>query len=66
MTETMVQITADSSRDDLVTCIGHINDQAKRELRWDNLGRPNARWAALHANLDLLVAAILNAPEGHA
>lgn len=62
MPTTMVQITAESSRDDLATCVRHLNDQARRELRYDRQGRPNPRWADLHRNMDLLVSAILATP----
>lgn len=38
-------LTEDSTRDELTEALGHVNGEAKRELRYDNLGRPNARWA---------------------
>lgn len=48
-------ITEDSTRDELIEALGHVNGEAKRELRYDNLGRPNQRWADLHAFIDTLL-----------
>lgn len=48
-------LTEDSTRDELIEALGHVNGEAKRELRYDNLGRPNARWADLHAFINSLL-----------
>jgi hypothetical protein len=55
----MLTIAPDSTRDDLATRVHRLNDQAKRELTRDSLGRPNARWAALHADIDRVLTAML-------
>lgn len=59
----MVVIHPETTRGELVTCLLHFCDQARRELRYDNLGRPNIRWAALHADMDALLTAILEADD---
>lgn len=48
-------LDSDTSRADLIEAIGHVNGEAKRQLRYDNVGRPNARWADLHAFLNSLL-----------
>lgn len=48
-------LTEDSTRDELTEALGHVNAEAKRELRYDNLGRPNERWADLHAFINSLL-----------
>jgi hypothetical protein len=57
--DAMLTIAPDSTRDDLTTCLCHLVDQAKRELTRDSLGRPNARWAALHADINRVLTAML-------
>lgn len=56
-----ITVTPDSTRGDLLVCLGHLNDQAKRELRVDNLGRENKRWAKLHDDMEPIVLALLKA-----
>lgn len=48
-------LTGDSTRDELLEALGHVNNEAKREMRTDNIGRPNERWADLHAFLNSLL-----------
>lgn len=48
-------LDSDTSRADLIEAIGHVNGEAKRQLRYDNVGRPNARWADLHAFINSLL-----------
>lgn len=48
-------LTQDSTRDELIEALGHINHEARRELRYDNLGRPNVRWQELHAFMNMLL-----------
>ena len=45
----------DTTREELIEALGHVNGEAKRELRYDNLGRPNERWADLHTWINELL-----------
>lgn len=48
-------LTEDSTQEELLEALGHVNREARRELRTDNLGRPNERWADLHAFINSLL-----------
>lgn len=47
------------TRADILTDLHTLNTQAKRTLTRDDLGRPNHRWACIHAHLDCLIREVL-------
>jgi hypothetical protein len=59
----MVHATPDSSREELEVCLSYLVDQAKLEARRGFAGIYGARYAALHANIDMLLASWQQAPD---
>jgi len=52
---TMVQVTPDSTRDELEICMAHLVYLAKQEARRGYAGTRGRRYRDLHANIDTLL-----------
>ena len=63
MAAVLVVATPDSSREELEICLAYLVDQARLEARRGFAGIRGNRYAALHANIDMLLESWQQAPD---